>query len=44
VLLLIGQDKHLTLGGFTEIVEIASEMNSTAKHHSKTKILDSLRK
>ncbi len=43
VLLIIQERKHLTREGFVAIVEIASEMNTKNKRHSKEKILASLK-
>lgn len=42
VLMLIRDGKHLTRDGFTQIVNIASEMNTQAKRYSKEQILASL--
>ncbi len=42
VLLMIQARKHFTREGFTEIVEIASEMNTRTKRYSKENILASL--
>ena len=43
VLLIIQERKHLTREGFVAIVEIASEMNTKNKRHSREKILASLK-
>ncbi len=43
VLLIIQKRKHLTREGFSEIVEIANEMNTGTKRPSKEKILATLK-
>lgn len=43
VLLIIRERKHLTREGFTEIVKLASGMNTATKRYSKEEILSSLK-